>query len=433
MSTIQQEASARANAVGNVWVRRGWPWLACLIIALLAPMVFSSGHDIHMLSSMAIMMVFALSYNMLLGNTGLLSFGHAVYFGFGAYIAMHAVRWSNDAVLDGTGYGIPIELIPLVGGLAGLFFGILFGSFSTKKAGVVFAMISLGIVGLVEASSLAFTGFFGGEAGLFGDREDLNSLLGIAYGRSLTVYYLMVFWLVVCALLMYLLKQTPLGWMANAVRDNPERAQFVGYSTTMVRFLQFSLSAFFAGVAGGMFVLVEEIVTDEAIGFLLSGEVLLAAYIGGIGFFFGPIVGAALVVYLESNLSAVTDAWLLYFGVLFIAVVMFAPMGIVGILFQQWANFRAGGWKGTLPARLYCAVATLVGLLGFVCIVELAYHYLRSWDPGRPMTLLVTTVDATTATPWLVSAAILALGLGLLIFHARPMLKRAVDAAGGGK
>ncbi len=433
MSTIQQEASARANAAGNIWVRRGWPWLGCLIIALLAPMVFSSGHDIHMLSSMAIMMVFALSYNMLLGNTGLLSFGHAVYFGFGAYIAMHALRWSNDQVLDGVGYGIPIELIPLVGGFAGLFFGILFGSFSTKKAGVVFAMISLGIVGLVEASSLAFTGFFGGEAGLFGDRQDVNSLIGVDYGAMRNVYYLMVFWLILAAAVMFLLRKTPLGWMANAVRDNPERAQFVGYSTTMVRFLQFSLSAFFAGVAGGMFVLVEEIVTDEAIGFLLSGEVLLAAYIGGIGFFFGPIVGAALVVYLESNLSAVTDAWLLYFGVLFIAVVMFAPMGIVGIIFQQWANFRSGGWKGTVPARLYCTVAALIGLLGFVCIVELAYHYLRSWDPSMPMTLLVTTVDATTATPWLVSVIILAAGLGLLLFHARPMLQRAVEAAGGSK
>lgn len=433
MSTIQQEASAGANTVGNVWVRRGWPWLVCLIIALLAPTVFSSGHDIHMLSSMAIMMVFALAYNMLLGNTGLLSFGHAVYFGFGAYIAMHALRWSNDAVLDGTGYGVPIELIPLVGGLAGLFFGIIFGSFSTKKAGVVFAMISLGVVGLVEASSLAFTGFFGGEAGLFGDREDVNSLLGIEYGPSITVYYLMVFWLFVCAALMFLLRKTPLGWMANAVRDNPERAQFVGYNTTMVRFLQFSLSAFFAGVAGGMFVLVEEIVTDEAIGFLLSGEVLLAAYIGGIGFFFGPIVGAALVVYLESNLSAISDAWLLYFGVLFIGVVMFAPMGIVGIIYQQLHNYRSGGWKGTIPARLYCTLAALVGFLGFVCIVELAYHYLRSWDPSAPMTLLVTQVDATTATPWLISLAILVIGLGALLFHARPMLRHAVEAAGGEK
>ncbi len=433
MSTVQQETLAGSKSAGNIWVKRAWPWLACLVIALLAPTVLSSGHDIHMLSSMAIMMVFALAYNMLLGNTGLLSFGHAVYFGFGAYIAMHALRWSNNAVLDGTGYGVPIELIPLVGGLAGLFFGIIFGSFSTKKAGVVFAMISLGVVGLVEASSLAFTGFFGGEAGLFGDREDVNSLLGIEYGRSLTVYYLMVFWLFVCALLMFLLRKTPLGWMANAVRDNPERAQFVGYNTTTVRFMQFSLSAFFAGVAGGMFVLVEEIVTDEAIGFLLSGEVLLAAYIGGIGFFFGPIVGAALVVYLESNLSSISDAWLLYFGILFITVVMFAPMGIVGIIYQQWFNFRSGGWKGTIPARLYCTVTALIGLLGFICIVEMAYHYLRSWNPSAPMTLFVTTVDTTTALPWLVSVAILLVGLGLMLFHARPMLRRAVEAAGGNK
>ncbi len=432
MSTIQQERLAtQAGGASQIWVRQLWPWAVAAVLAILAPMVFSSGHDIHMLSSMGIMVVFALSYNMLLGNTGLLSFGHAVYFGLGAYIAMHVLRYTNDAVLDGTGYGVPIELIPLVGGLAGLFFGIIFGAVSTRRAGVVFAMISLGIVGLVEASSLAFTGFFGGEAGLFGDREDVNSLFGVDYSGSLSVYYLVVAWGFIAAALMFLLRKTPLGWMANAVRDNPERAQFVGYNTQMVRFLQFCLSAFFAGVAGGLFVLVEEIVTDEAVGFLLSGEVLLAAYIGGIGFFLGPVIGAILVVYLESNLSAVSDAWLLYFGVLFITVVMFAPMGLVGIIFQHWTNFRSGGWRGTLLARGYCMAAALVGLLGFVCIVEMAYHYLRSWDPSQPMTLFVTDVVTTTATPWLVSVAILAAGLGAFIFHALPMLRRAADAAGG--
>ncbi|MHB0774075.1 branched-chain amino acid ABC transporter permease [Halomonas sp. WWR20] len=420
MTTAARLPSSRLRAL--------WPWLAATVVALILPQLFSSGYSIDMLSQMGVMIVFALSYNMLLGNTGLLSFGHAVYFGLGGYCAMHAMRLAND-----TGLMIPLELLPLVGAVAGLGFGIIFGAVSTRRAGVVFAMISLGIGALVHSSSLMFTDFFGGEAGLFGNRVEVASLFGVDYGPSTNVYYLVVAWTLLAAVAMYLLRMTPLGWMANAVRDNPERAQFVGYNPYVVRFLQFALSAFFAGLAGGLFIITQEIVTDEAVGQAISGQVLLSTYIGGIGYFFGPVIGAVLVIYLQSSLSSITDAWVLYFGLLFIAVVMFAPQGLFGVAHQQVQAWRAGQWKGNAGARLYTVACLLVALLGLICVVELAYHYFHSWDPSAPMTLIAVTVNATQVTPWLVSLLVLAAGLALYVWHARPRLQRALGARTGGE
>lgn len=405
-----------------------WPWLLAIAIVLVLPWIFSAGHQITLMSQMGVMIVFALSYNMLLGNLGLLSFGHAVYFGLGGFVAMHVLRTVSDA-----GIAIPIEAIPLVGAVAGLGFGILFGAVSTRRAGVVFAMISLGLGELVHSSSHMFTGFFGGESGLFGDREAIGSLLGIQYGPNRNVYYLVAFWMFVAAIAMYLLRKTPLGWMANAVRDNPERAQFVGYNPVMVRFIQFSLAAMFAGLAGGLFILVDEIITAETVSMVMSGEVLLSAYIGGIGHFIGPVVGAVLVVLLENELSVITDAWMLYFGILFIAVVMFAPQGVYGVIYDQYLLWRAGRFRNSIVQRLYAAMCALVAIVGAVGLVELAYHYFRSWDPSRPMTLGWTTVDATTFTPWVVCAALVVIGGVAFFLHARPAVRRAMDSTPGGE
>ncbi|MAL97464.1 MAG: branched-chain amino acid ABC transporter permease [Alteromonadaceae bacterium] len=404
-----------------------WPWAAVVVAALVLPLIFSSGHSVDMLSQMGILAIFALSYNMLLGNTGLLSFGHAVYFGLGGFCTMHVLRMVNEA-----GTGLPLELLPLVGAFSGLGFGIIFGAVSTRRAGVVFAMITLGIGALVHSSSLMFTNFFGGEGGLFGNRVQAPSLFGVDYGPSINVYYLIVAWTLISAIAMFALRRTPLGWMANAVRDNPERAQFVGYNPQMVRFIQFSLSAFFAGLAGGLFILADEIITDETVGQVVSGQVLLATYLGGIGYFFGPIFGAILVTYLETSLSSVTEAWVLYFGLMFIAVVMFAPQGLFGLLHQQLAAIRAGQWKGTTLIRLYLLATTLIAIFGLVCVVELAYHYFGSWDPSAPMNLMGLTVNVTNALPWLVSLGISAVGLALMNAHARPLLRRRAAATSSG-
>jgi len=212
-------------------------WGSCLAVAFALPLVFKSGFLVSLLCQMGIMVVFALSYNMLLGQTGLLSFGHAVYYGLGAFITMHALNLIGKA-----GSPLVTALLPLAGGLAGLAAGVVLGYVTTKKAGTTFAMISLGIGELVAACALMFPGFFGGEGGVSGNRVvGKSTLFGMTWGPQVEMYGLIVAWAFVAVAAMYALTQTPLGRMANAVRDNPERAEFVGYDTQRVRYLMLIL------------------------------------------------------------------------------------------------------------------------------------------------------------------------------------------------
>src|SRR5262245_50847382 len=222
------------------------------------------------MNQMGIAVVFALSYNMLLGQGGMLSFGHAVYFGLGGFVAIHALNFLH----------LPVALLPIVGALGGLLFAALFGSFSTNRAGTVFAMISLGIGELIAASSLIFNKFFGGEEGITGNRTKAPPLLGLDFTTDLQVYYLIAACALLATALMYAFSLTAMGRIANAVRDNPERAEFVGYSQRWARYISFCAAGLFAGVAGGLFAVNYEILTVEIVGLVASGSVLLMAYIG---------------------------------------------------------------------------------------------------------------------------------------------------------
>ncbi len=157
-------------------------WGLFAIILLLAPKAFSSNFSVSMLTQMGAVMIVCLSYNMLLGQGGMLSFGHAVYTGLGAYIAMHTLNAAASGVLP-----VPVSLIPLVGGIGGMFFAVLFGYVTTRKSGTTFAMITLGISELVFAMSLMFSGFFGGEAGISGNRVVGTPFLGITFGPPIQV------------------------------------------------------------------------------------------------------------------------------------------------------------------------------------------------------------------------------------------------------
>jgi branched-chain amino acid transport system permease protein len=232
METLRTTPPARTatRAAGRRW----GAWLAAAIVLVTLPLVFRSGTALTMLSLMGIAIVFALSYNMLLGQTGLLSFGHAVYFGLGAYFAVHAM----NAVIA-RDLPVPLPVIPLAGGCSGLAFAALFGWVSTRRSGTAFAMISLGLAELVGSSSLILRSFFGGEEGVTTDRTRLLRLFGVSFGQQIEVYYLIAAWCLVCALLMHGFTRTPLGRMCNAVRDNAERVQFVGYDPQVVRYLAF--------------------------------------------------------------------------------------------------------------------------------------------------------------------------------------------------
>jgi branched-chain amino acid transport system permease protein len=255
-----------------------------------------------------------------------------------------------------------------------------------------------------------FHHFFGGEGGVTTNRMIENSLFGLTYASGLQVYYLTLAWTVIAAGLMYFLTLTPLGRMANATRDNFERAQFIGYDPRMVRFLQFALSGFFAGIGGALYAITYEIVTFDALAAPLSANALLMAYIGGTTVFGGPILGAILITLLQSGVSLLSNSWLVYVGVMFIAMVIFAPTGLAGIIKAHGPIRRAGRIGNLIVPYLRLVIPSLALLLGFVGLVELMSFLTIGAAQGKKLVLFGSPVDVHATLPWVISAGSLILG-----------------------
>lgn len=393
-------------------------WSSFALLLAVSPLVFSSNLSITMLSQMGIAIIACLSYNILLGQGGMLSFGHAVYTGLGSYMAMHALNAASGGQLN-----IPVSLIPLVGGVAGLFFAMLFGYVTTKKAGTPFAMITLGMAELVFAMSLMFSEFFGGEAGVSGNRVVGEAFFGITFGPPRQVYYLIAVYTFICVGLMYAFTRTPLGRILNAVRDNPERVEFIGYNTQKVRYLAFMIAGFFAGVAGGLATLNFEIVTAEVVGAARSGAYLLFTFLGGATFFFGPIIGGVLMVLASVLLSELTKAWLLYLGLIFLFMVMYAPGGVASLIMMN-VRVAAHGLLGRLwSSYLVLGVLGLLMLAGAGALVEMMYHLQLNAGSGNELNYLGLTLDAGSAASWIASTAVALVALGLFEWVRRRFLK----------
>lgn len=398
-------------------------WTLFAILLAVAPLIFNKGASLSILCQMGTVMIFGLSYNMLLGQGGMLSFGHAVYSGLGAYFAIHAMNLASGGSLP-----IPVSLIPLVGGIFGMVFGVLFGYVTTKKSGTTFSMITLGIVELVFACSLMFPDFFGGEGGISTNRVMGDKVFGISYGPQIQVYYLIAFWLFISTVGMFAFTQTPLGRIINAVRDNPERVEFIGYNTQWVRYLTLILSAFFAGISGGLSAINFEIVTAENVSAVRSGAILLFTFIGGVGFFFGPLIGAVVGVFLTVLLSDFTKAWQLYLGVFFIVIVMYAPGGIASLLMMNLRLMVYKRFGMVAPRLLFMVAATLLACLGGVMVIEMLYHLTLESANGTVMRLFGNEVDTAGATGWLI--ALVLIGVGALMFwRGRPAFRQAWDQA----
>jgi branched-chain amino acid transport system permease protein len=413
VTTTEAPAPARPLAVGGVTrggLLRGYGvWLVAAAVLVVLPWIVRTGAAVPIMNQMGIAIVFALSFNMLLGQGGMLSFGHAVYFGLGGFIAAHALNLAGRG-----GLYLPVPLLPVVGGLGGLIFAALFGTFSTSRAGTVFSMVSLAVAELMAASSLIFDRFFGGEEGITTNRAKAPLLLGLEFTRDRQVYYLIAFWVLVSAAAMYAFSRTPVGRMANAVRDNPERAEFLGYSQRRVRYISFCAAGLFAGVAGGLFALNYEILTAENMGLNASGVVLLMTYIGGIGAFGGPIFGAVIFTFLQSMLSDYTAMWLLYVGILFLATVLWAPVGLAGLLLLHAPAWHAGRVGRLVVPYLVTGAVALVAAVGIIGLLEMTHTLLVAEGTRGVKRLFWTTINVHDVTAWLVFAAFVVAGaLGL--------------------
>jgi len=386
------------------------PWMLGALLFVLVPVIFSQGFIRLLFAECAIMIVFALSYNLLLGVSGMLSFGHAVYSGFGAYATIHALNW-----IGRTHMAVPVTLLPLVGGFGGLLAGIVLGFVSTRRSGTAFAMITLGLGELVGACWLMFPKFFGGEGGISGNRTVGAPLFGVPgwnLGSDLQIDYVVGAWCFASIVGIRGLLATPLGRIANAVRDNPERAEFVGYSARQVRWLMLMASSFFAGISGALAALNFEIVSAENVGALRSGEVLLATFIGGIGYFHGPILGAVVFVFFAVALSQWTQAWQLYLGLFFVVLVLRAPGGLAALL--EHAGVLLGDVSAlrrrarVLGAK---AAAALIALCGFILLVEMTYYRTLEATGGSIVRVFWTDIDTGHAGAWALGCLLLTAGV----------------------
>ncbi len=391
-------------------------WGLYALALMVLPLVFTSSLSQTLLSQMGIAIIACLSFNVLLGQGGMLSFGHAVYSGTGAFLAIHTLNRVSD------GWPLPVSLIPVVGGLGSLLLALVLGWVSTKRSATPFAMITFGLGELVWAMALMFPAFFGGEAGISGNRVSGRSTLGITFGPQIELYYLIAIYTFVCTALLFALTLTPLGRVLNAVRDNPQRAAFVGYNPQVVRYLAFVIAAFFAGISGGLAALNFEIVTSEVLSAYRSGAYLLFTLLGGTGYFFGPMIGAVLMVLAFVVLSAYTEAWLLYLGLVFVVMVMFAPGGVASLLMQTWRLAREGVLRQRWPGYLSLVATALLACVGAAALVEMVYHLQHSAALGPHLRFMGWTLDVSRLQNWLAALSVLATGLGLFAWSHRKFM-----------
>ena len=386
-------------------------WIVIAAIAALLPMVFDSYFALTLLSKMGVLVMFTVAYNMLLGQGGMLSFGHAIYFGFAGYVSVHVLNGIGEELIP----YFPIVLFPIIGAIVGAFLGVIIGYLSTRRAGTAFAMISLGFCEMATALTLIFVIFFNGEDGIQTDRVVGPEPIGISFGPQIEVYYLILFWTLLTVSLMFLLTKTPFGRMSNAVRDNPERAAFIGYNVRHVRWIAFTLSATFAGAAGSLHAINYEHIGFESVSIVQSGQVLFMAFIGGVGHFLGPVIGAIGLTYLDSVLLDITEAWLLYLGVTFSVIVAFAPGGLSGLIVMHGPIARTNKslLLGLIKPYLSAIGSTLIAVIGLIGIIEMLYFKSLISKGEGEVIIFWTEFNANGITSWLMFSVLILSGIYL--------------------
>ena len=262
--------------------------------------------------------LFACAFNLLIGYVGLLSFGHAAYFGFGSYVAAWTAKhWGLDA-----------EVAILLGGLTGAGLGTAFGWLAIRRSGIYFSMITLALAQMAFFFALQAP-FTGGEDGI--QQVPRAPLFGgISMQSDMNMYWLVAGVFILFFLIIHRIVHSPFGQVLKAIRENEPRAISLGYRVDSYKLTAFILSCFIAGIAGGTKALVFGIATLTDVNFQMSGEVVLMTLLGGLGTIFGPVMGALIVTGMEQYFAQL-GAWVTVMqGVIFVACVLLFRRGIVG-------------------------------------------------------------------------------------------------------
>lgn len=312
-------------------------WRSSMVFLGLSVGFFWISPSPSMATEVLVFALFALSFNILLGYTGLLSFGQAVYFGLGAYGAsLFLIHVMNNLWLALLG-GVAVAALVALG----------IGFLCLKHHGVSFAFLTLAFAEMIYFIVFEMRNITGGDDGLTGiPRPDLI-LPGISLSlANSTVRYFFVLTLVaLCYLLTYRILNSPFGRVLAAMRENEERTAFLGLAVRRFKLSSFVLSGAMAGLAGGLFSINLNFVPLEILHWTVSGEVVIMALVGGVANFFGPAIGAALLIILRDVLSSYMERWQLVVGIIFALVVMFLPLGLSSILSKLKVLF-SGQWRG---------------------------------------------------------------------------------------
>ncbi len=295
--------------------RSEWIAFAVMVVALLiAPFLV---YPLFVMQALCFAL-FACAFNLLIGYVGLLSFGHALYFGWASYLAAHAAKV----------WGFPPELAILTGTLTGTVAGVIAGSLAIRRQGIYFAMITLALAQMMFFFALQAE-FTGGEDGI--QAVPRGWLFGIIDLREETAMYIVVLVIFLAGFLfIHRIIHSPFGEVLKAIRENEPRAISLGYKTDRYKLLAFVLSATLAGLAGATKAIVLQIASLTDVNWPMSGEVVLMSLVGGLGTIFGPVVGAFAILTMQYKLAAVGEWVLVIQGVIFVACVLLFRRGIVG-------------------------------------------------------------------------------------------------------
>lgn len=302
-------------------------WYLVWLIPLFVFLPFLTPHH-SLASEMLIFAIFAMGYDILFGYTGLLSFGHAIFFGVGAY--------SLGLTL------IKLQAPLLVGLLGGIFVSLVIalvvGFLSIRVKGIYFVMVTLAFCQMFYFIAFKWTGLTGGDNGLHGVPRP--SIGPIHLDSEIRLYYLILVLFVLCLLLALRVVHSPFGRALQSLKSNEDRAKSIGFDTSRFKLISFLISAFFGGLAGGLYALHLNFVPLETLNIMTSGDVVIMSIIGGIGTLYGPIFGAMLLVYLKNLMSGWTEQWNFIMGILFITSVLTLRRGILVEVKERF--FRKG-------------------------------------------------------------------------------------------
>jgi branched-chain amino acid transport system permease protein len=306
--------------------RRNTTYLGIAILFLLAALLpaLLKKYHIHMLTEIIIFALYAVSYNLLLGYAGLLSFGHAMFFGLGAFMtAVVIIHLKGLGLLSAVLIGFGVTILA----------GFLIGSLLLRHKGAYFALLTLAFNSLFYAVAIKWHSVTGGDDGLSITRPALNlGFASISVASFTSFYYLTL--IVIGAAIVYCryFTQTAMGRTVVLMRENEERMKFLGYNTNVSRLILFSFTGAVAGLAGTFYTLHFQFVSISAISVDMTTAVLLMTFVGGTGTYWGPMVGALVYIVLQNYLSDITDRWPLFMGFIFVFMVLFIPGGLSRVL-----------------------------------------------------------------------------------------------------